>query len=74
MVKQFKNLIFFSEISWQMTFQLGIQHQGIGPYHVSSNDDPRSTLLPNAFIWENASILDCIETIEVYELKIGTNS
>ena len=26
----------------------------------------------NAFIWENTKILDFIETIEVYELKVGT--
>ena len=32
----------------------------------------RSTLLFNAFVWENASILDFVETIEVCELKVGT--
>ena len=42
----------------------------------------RSTLLHNAFVWENAQTLDIIKTIEVCviktvevcELKIGTNS
>ena len=29
------------------------------------------TLLPNAFVWK---MLDFIETIEVYELKVGTSS
>ena len=31
----------FSEISRPMTFELGIQHQLIGPYKVCLNDDPR---------------------------------
>ena len=48
---------------------------------MGSNDDPgltltyfmaRSALLPKAFLWENAIVLDFIETIEVYELKAGT--
>ena len=26
-------------------------------------------MLPNAFVWENAEILDFIETVEVYELN-----
>ena len=52
-----------------------------GPYKVCSNDDPgltltyftaRSTLLPNAFVWENAEILDFMENIEVCELKGST--
>ena len=43
--------------------KLAIQHQGFGSYKVCSNDDPgltltyltaRSTLLPNASVWENA--------------------
>ena len=35
----------------------------------------RSTLLPNAFVWENAlKILDFIETIEVYDLKVSIHS
>ena len=34
----------------------------------------RSTLLPKAFVWENAYMLGFIEPIEVYELKVGTNS
>ena len=55
--------IFFSETRRLMTFKLGIQHQGLRPYKVSSNDNPgltlnfftaRSTLLPGAFVWKNA--------------------
>ena len=52
-------------------------------FKVCSNDDlgltltfftASSTLLRNAFIWGSAKILDFIETIEVYELKVGPNS
>ena len=55
-----------------MTFE----HQGLGPYKIYSNGEPvltltyftaRSTLLPNAFVWENAYILNVKETIEDYE-------
>ena len=51
--------IFFSEPHRPITFELGIQHQGLGPYTICSNNDhrltmayftTRSTLLPNAFI------------------------
>ena len=61
MVKPFK--ITFSETSRPMIFELGVQHQGLGPYKVCSNDDPgltlvyftaRSAILPNSFVWENA--------------------
>ena len=59
-----KNLLeaFFSKTSRPMTFSLGIQHQGLEPYKLYSNDDPgltliyftaRSTLLLDAFIFEN---------------------
>ena len=51
---------------------------------ICSNDNPvftltyftaRSTLLPNVFVWENDfKIQGFIETIEVYELKVGTSS
>ena len=73
----------FSKIMRPITFELGIQHWGLGPYKVCSNNDPglavtyftaRSNLLPAVFVWEYAYILDVIETIEVYELKVGTNS
>ena len=49
----------FSETSRPMTFELGIQHQWLGPYKVCSNDDPgltltyftaKSALLPYAFV------------------------
>ena len=54
--------IFFSETGRPITFELGIQHYGLKPYKVCSNDDPgltmtyfnvaRSVLLPNAFVCE----------------------
>ena len=52
------HLKIFSETSRLITFELGIQHQGLLPYKVHSNDGPglaltefvaRSTLLPNDF-------------------------
>ena len=58
--------------------KLGIQLWGLKPYKVYSNDDPvltltfykaRSNWLPNAFVWENVSTIDFIETIKVNELK-----
>ena len=74
--------IFFSETSRPMTFEFGIKPQ-TQTYKVCSNDDPglsltyftaRSALLPYAFVWENAEVLDFRETIEVYEQKGGKNS
>ena len=57
-----KNLLkIFSETSRLMIFELGVQHQGFGPYKVCANDDhvmtltyfiAKSTLPPNAFEWE----------------------
>ena len=44
-----------------MIFELGIQYQELGP-----------RFNPNFFLWENAWILDFIETIKVFELKIVT--
>ena len=34
----------------------------------------RSTLVPYAFVWENAKMMDHLETIEVYGIKIGIYS
>ena len=62
-----------------MALKLRIQHCGHGPYKSCSNDVPdltvtyfmaRSNLLFNAFVWENASRLDFIETIEVSTYSI----
>ena len=59
-----KNLlkIFFSRTRRPVTLRLGMLYWGCGAYQVCSNDDPRliltyltsrSSLLPNAFEWEN---------------------
>ena len=54
--------IFFSGTKGPMTLGLCMQHWGLGPNKVYSNDDlgltltffmARSNLLPYAFIWEN---------------------
>ena len=53
--------IIFSGTNGSMTLKLGIQHWGLRSYKICSNGDPeltltyfmgRSTLIPNAFIWE----------------------
>ena len=63
MVKPFK---IFSKTSKPNTFALGIQHQGLGPYKLCSNDDTgltltyltaRSTLLPMDFANRNSGEL-----------------
>ena len=33
-----------------------------------------SNLVPFAFVWENAQTVDCLETDEFYEVKVGTYS
>ena len=56
------SLKIFSITSRPITFELGIQHPGLGPYKVCSNDPgltltyftARSDFLPNAFVQENA--------------------
>ena len=61
--------IFFSRTRRPMTLGLD-KHLGHGAYQVCSNDDPRltltyltsrSNLLPNAFKWDNVSIVDFFE-------------
>ena len=63
-----------------MSLKLGIQHRSLEYYPVCSNDDPmltfdlfrqRFTLVPYAFVMENAKMMDHLETIEVYGIKIG---
>ena len=67
-----------------MTFKLGKQHQDSGPakfVQMINLDLPWPTLQQGQlcslilFYWQiYAKILDFIETIELYELKAGTNS
>ena len=74
MVKTFR-------IDWPMSLKLGIQHRSLEYYQICSNDDPRltfdlftQTLVPYAFVWENAKMVDYSETIEVYGIIIGIYS
>ena len=64
-----------------MTLKLGMQHQVLEYYQVCSNDEPgltltyftaRSNLVPYAFVWEKGKIIDSLETIVVYDLKLVT--
>ena len=49
-------------------------------YQVCSNDDPglpltnctaRSNLVPYAFIWEKGKTMNFLETLVVYDIKVG---
>ena len=65
-----------------MTFKLCIRHRGLRRKKVYINDDPgfttflraRSNLLSNALVWKNVKTVDFKETIEFYDLKVGTYS
>ena len=61
-IYDYNPLKIFSRTSGPVTFKLGMQHWGLGPYKVCSNEDPwltltyfmvRSSLLPYAFVWDN---------------------
>ena len=76
-----KNLkiIFFSETKRPMTFKIGMQHCVL-EYYQSSNDDPeltltyfaaRANLVLYAFVWEKSKTMDFLETIIVYDIKVG---
>ena len=80
MTKIFK---IFSETRRPIISELGIQHQGLGPYRVCWNDDPGLTLTcltTRSFyslmlLYEKiAKLLYFLETIEVFEMKVVTNS
>ena len=51
----------------------------IGCYKFCSNDDPGLTtyftagpnLVPYAFVWEKGKTMDFLETIVVYDIKVG---
>ena len=73
--------IFFSGTKRLMILKLGMQHQVLEYYRVCSNDDDgltltfftvSSNLFPYAFVWEHILTVDFLETIEVYDLKVGT--
>ena len=63
-----------------MILKLGLQHRVLEYYQISSNDDPgltltyftaRSNLVPYAFVWDKVETMDFLETIEVYDIKVG---
>ena len=65
-----------------MTLKLGLQHQVLQYYQISSNDDPgltltyftaRSSLVPYAFVWEKGKTKDFSKIIVVYDLKLATD-
>ena len=60
--------------------KLGMQHRGLRPIIVYSNDDSRvtltyftarSNLVINAFLWEKVKTVDFLETIAACDLKVG---
>ena len=56
---------FFSGTKQPLTLKVGMQHRVLKYYQVCSNDDPRSNLVPYAFVWEKGNIIDFSETIVV---------
>ena len=66
-----------------MTLKLDMQLQVLAYYQLCSNDDheltltfltARLNLLPYAFVWEHTLTVDFLATIEVYGLKVSTQS
>ena len=58
-------------------------HRVLEYYRVCSNDDPgltltyftaRSSLVPYTFLWEKGKTMNFLETIVVFDVKIGTCS
>ena len=63
-----------------MTLKLGMQHQVLEYYQICSNDDTgltltyftgRSNLVPYAFVWEKGKTMAFLETVVVYDVKVG---
>ena len=77
---------FFSGTKRPHALKLCIQHQGSGPtkfiqmvilgwpWHSLGAIRAKSNLLSYAFVWENVKTVDFIETIDFFELKVGTYS
>ena len=75
--KTFKHLLLQKRLA--DVVETWVQHLALEYYPISSNDDPmlifdlftqRSVLVSYAFVWENASMEDYSETIEVYDIKV----
>ena len=65
-----------------MTLKLGMQYWVLESYQVNLNGDPgliltyftaRSNLVPYAFVWQKGKIIDFLETVVVYDLKLATD-
>ena len=63
-----------------ISMKLGMQHPGLQPVIVCSNDDPgvalnyftaRSNLVTYDFLWEKVKTMDFSETIAASDLKVG---
>ena len=63
-----------------MILKHGMQYRVLEYYQVCSNDDPgftltyftaRSNLVPYAFVWDRGKTMDFLETIVVYDVKVG---
>ena len=75
--------IFFSGTNRSISTKLGMQHWGLQPIIVCSNDDPgvtltyftaRSNLVTKAFLWEKVKTVDFSETIAACDLKVSRSS
>ena len=69
---------FFSGTGGLISMKLGMQHWGLQPIIVCSNDDlrvtltyftARSNLVTKAFLWEKVKSVDFSETIAASDLK-----
>ena len=78
MVKTLKNLLLWNQNANDL--ESWYAASGTEYFQVCSDDDPeltlnyftaRSNLIPNAFVWEKDKIMDCSETIVVYDIKVG---
>ena len=63
-----------------MTLKVCMQHRVLQYFQVCSDDDPeltltyfmaRSDLIPYAFVWEKGKLMDFLETIVVFDIKVG---
>ena len=73
--KNIKNLL-----QNQKALKLIMQHRLLEYCQVYSNDDPgltltyfmtRSNLVPYAFVWEKGKTMNFLETMIVYDIKVG---
>ena len=76
-----KTLKIFSGTKRPMTLKLSMQHQLLEYYQFYSNDNPgltltffmvRTNLLLYSSVWGHTLTVDFQESIDVYDLKIGT--